>query len=65
MTMPVKILGMVLLTICVQCVSASQIQVGRMVLPTTVTPLHYAIDINPDAANMRFSGEVKIDLKIR
>jgi len=62
--MLVKILGTVLLTICVQCVSASQIQVGRMVLPTTVTPLHYAIDINPDAANMRFSGEVKIDLKI-
>lgn len=62
--MPVKILGTVLLAIFVQCVSATQTQVGRMVLPTTVTPLHYAIDINPDAANMRFSGEVKIDLKI-
>ena len=62
--MPVKILGSVLLAIFVQCVSATQTQVGRMILPTTVTPLHYAIDINPDAANMRFSGEVKIDLKI-
>ena len=62
--MPVKILGAVLLAICVQCVSATQAPAGRMVLPTTVTPLHYTIDINPDAANMRFSGEVKIDLKI-
>jgi len=62
--MPVKILGTLLLAICVQCISATQAPAGRMILPTTVSPLHYTIDINPDAANMRFSGEVKIHLKI-
>jgi len=62
--MPVKILSAVLLAIFMQCVSAAQTPAGRIVLPTTVTPLHYTIDINPDTSNMRFSGEVKIDLKI-
>ncbi|MDD5322192.1 MAG: M1 family metallopeptidase [Methylococcales bacterium] len=62
--MPVKILSAVLLAICVQCISAAQAPTGRIVLPATVTPLHYTIDINPDSTNMRFSGEVKIDLKI-
>ena len=33
-------------------------------LPTSVRPLHYAIAVTPDAANLRFSGTVAIDIEV-
>src|SRR4051812_13287765 len=33
-------------------------------LPRTARPLHYAIDIAPDAAALRFSGRETIDLEV-
>src|SRR6476660_5654906 len=33
-------------------------------LPTSVRPLHYAIAVIPDAANLRFSGTVTIDIEV-
>lgn len=36
----------------------------RIILPTNATPIHYQIDITPDAANFTFQGEVHIDLQV-
>lgn len=33
-------------------------------LPRTVRPVHYAIDVAPDAAALRFDGRVSIDLEV-
>jgi aminopeptidase N len=33
-------------------------------LPANVRPLHYAIDAIPDAANLRFSASVRIDIQV-
>ena len=33
-------------------------------LPTSVRPLHYAIAVTPDAATLRFSGTVTIDIDV-
>lgn len=33
-------------------------------LPRTAAPIHYAINVVPDAANMRFSGRVAIDINV-
>src|SRR3977135_962565 len=33
-------------------------------LPRTARPLHYSISVVPDAANLRFAGEVVIDLEV-
>jgi aminopeptidase N len=33
-------------------------------LPSSVRPLHYAIAVTPDAANLRFSGTVAIDIEV-
>lgn len=33
-------------------------------LPTSVRPLHYAITVTPDAAKLRFSGTVAIDIEV-
>ncbi len=38
---------------------------AREVLPTTVVPSHYAIEVRPDAAQMRFHGDVRITLQVR
>jgi len=35
----------------------------REVLPGTVIPGHYELEVRPDAAQMRFSGEVRIDIQ--
>ena len=36
----------------------------REVLPTNVTPLHYDLSVEPDFETFKFSGSVKIDLKV-
>ena len=33
-------------------------------LPTNVRPLQYTINATPDAANLRFTGRVDIDLQV-
>src|SRR5690606_908631 len=33
-------------------------------LPRTVRPTHYAISVVPDAANLRFTGSVQIDIDV-
>ncbi|MGZ8362075.1 MAG: M1 family metallopeptidase, partial [Allosphingosinicella sp.] len=33
-------------------------------LPRNVRPLHYSISAQPDAANLRFSGSVRIDIEV-
>jgi aminopeptidase N len=33
-------------------------------LPTDVRPRHYRLTINPDAANMRFSGQAEIEVEV-
>jgi aminopeptidase N len=38
---------------------------AREVLPGTVVPSHYALEIRPEATQMRFSGEVRIALQVR
>jgi aminopeptidase N len=37
----------------------------RVVLPTGVVPIHYAIAITPDSAHMTFTGSVQIDLDVK
>ncbi len=36
----------------------------RLVLPSSVTPDHYRIDITPDAAALRFKGSVDVDVTV-
>lgn len=36
----------------------------RLVLPTNVVPTHYDVAVTPDAANLKFTGKVVIDLDI-
>src|SRR4051812_41417172 len=37
---------------------------ARVVLPTTVRPDRYDIRISPDAANLKFTGQAKIELTV-
>ena len=39
-------------------------QDARQVLPGGVTPIHYDIDVVPDAANLRFGGTMSADLQV-
>ena len=40
-------------------------QNGRIVLPASVVPSHYAIEFRPDAQRLRFSAHVAIDVEVR
>ncbi|HEX4741717.1 MAG TPA: M1 family metallopeptidase, partial [Caulobacteraceae bacterium] len=38
---------------------------GRVVLPATVVPDHYQVEVTPDARALTFTGHVRIDLTVR
>ena len=46
-------------------VSAADAPQQRVVLPTDVVPIHYALAVIPDAAHMSFTGSVQIDLDVK
>ncbi len=61
----------VVLALLVSCMAANPANAAneartgeRVVLPAEVTPDHYRIEITPDAAALKFSGTVNIDITV-
>ena len=62
-----RILCAVLVCVCslgAAPVAAAPAALTTTQLPRTIRPIHYDLTLEPDAANLRFSGRAKIDIEV-